>query len=252
MRILTFLGLNAIVLGLFGQPPNTPAFEVASVKLNQLDTRGFIGAVPGGKGFRGFKATSARLKILVMLAYNVSDSQISGGPGWVESDGFDIDARAENSTSYEQINLMLQTLLADRFQLKIRRETKEQPVYALVLEKPSPNLVPHPDDGTLPVIRVGSNPGERVFENMPIARLAMLLRGETGRTVLDKTGLEGSYDFKLEYASNLSKGPRDENSPSELGQSVFVAVRKLGLKLESQKGPSEYLTIEHVEKPSAN
>jgi uncharacterized protein (TIGR03435 family) len=122
----------------------------------------------------------------------------------------------------------------------------------IALEKPSPNLVPHADDGTLPVIRVGSTPGERIFENMPIARLAMLLRGETGRTVVDKTGLEGSYDFKVEYASNLSKGPREENSPSELGQSVFAAVRKLGLKLESQKGPSEYLTIEHVEKPSAN
>jgi uncharacterized protein (TIGR03435 family) len=252
MRILTFLGLNGIALGLFGQPPITPAFEVASVKLNQLDTRGFIGAVPGGKGFRGFKATSARLKILVMLAYNLPDSQITGGPGWVESDGFDIDAKAENPTSYEQINLMLQTLLADRFQLRIRRETREQPVYALILEKPSPNLVPHADDGTLPVIRVGSTPGERIFENMPIARLAMLLRGETGRTVVDKTGLEGSYDFKVEYASNLSKGPREENAPSELGQSVFAAVRKLGLKLESQKGPSEYLTIEHVEKPSAN
>jgi uncharacterized protein (TIGR03435 family) len=90
------------------------------------------------------------------------------------------------------------------------------------------------------------------LDNLPIARLAILLRGETGRTVLDKTGLEGSYDFKLEYASNLSKGPRDDNSPVELGQSVFAAVRKLGLKLESQRGPSEHLTIEHVEKPSTN
>jgi uncharacterized protein (TIGR03435 family) len=80
----------------------------------------------------------------------------------------------------------------------------------------------------------------------------MLLRGETHRTVLDKTGLDGSYDFKLEYASTLSKGPRDDNSPSELGQSVFAAVRKLGLKLEPQKGPSEYLIIEHVERPSSN
>ena len=134
----------------------------------------------------------------------------------------------------------------------MRRETREQPVYALLREKDSPNLVPHADDGSVPVIRIGDKPGERIFENMPIARLTMLVMGETHRTVLDKTGLDGSYDFKLEYASNLRKGPGDGNSPNELGESVFAAVRKLGLKLEPEKGPSEYLIIEHVKKPSAN
>jgi uncharacterized protein (TIGR03435 family) len=238
----------AIALGLSGQP----AFEVASVKPNHLDTRGFIGAVPGGKGFRGFKATGARLIVLVSLAYNIPDWQVSGWPGWAESDAFDIDAKTENPTSHQQIQLMLQTMLADRFKLQVRRETREEPGYALVMEKDSPNLVPHADDGTLPVIRVGSKPGERIFENMPIARLVMLLRGETHRTVLDKTGLDGSYDFKLEYASSLRKGPSAESSPDELGESVFAAVRKLGLRLVPERGPSEYLTIEHVEKPSGN
>ena len=245
MRVLAFV---AIALGLSGQP----AFEVASVKLNKLDTRGFIGAVPGRGGFTGFKGASVRLIVLVMQAYNVADWQISGLPDWAQSDGFEIDAKAENPTSYAQIRLMLQSLLADRFKLLVHRETREQPGYALVLEKESPNLVPHADDGSVPVIRVGSKPGERIFENMPIARLTMLLMGETHRTVIDKTGLDGSYDFKLEYASSLRKGPSDGNSPDQLGESVFAAVRKLGLKLEPERGPSEYLTIEHVERPSAN
>jgi uncharacterized protein (TIGR03435 family) len=245
MRAVAFA---VFALSLIGQP----AFEVASVKLNKLDTRGFIGAVPGRGGFTGFKGASVRLIVLVMQAYNVADWQISGLPEWGQSDGFEIDAKAENPTSYEQVRLMLQTLLADRFKLKVRRETREEPVYALVLEKDSPNLVPHADDGTLPVIRIGSKPGELIFENMPIARLAMLVRGETHRAVLDKTGLDGSYDFKLEYASTLRKGPSDGNSPDQLGESVFAAVRKLGLKLEPENGPSEYLVIEHVEKPSAN
>jgi uncharacterized protein (TIGR03435 family) len=244
MRATAFV---AIALSLNAQP----AFEVASVKPNLLDTRGFIGAVPGGKGFRGFKGTGARMIALVMLAYDVADWQVSGGPGWFASDAFDIDAKAENPASYEQVRLMLQALLRDRFQLRVRRETRVEPVYALVLEKDSPNLVPHADDGTLPVIRMGDKPGERIFENMPIARLTMLLRGETHRAVLDKTGLEGSYDFKLEYASSLRKGPSGD-SADELGESVFAAVRKLGLKLVSQEGASEYLVIEHVEKPSAN
>lgn len=241
MRAFAWFGFT---LGLFGQ-----SFEVASVKPNNLDTRGFIGAVPGGKGFRGFKATGARLGVVVMQAYNVAEWQISGGAGWMWSDAFDIDARAENPASYAQTRGMLQALLRDRFKLEVRRETKEEPVYALMFEKDSPNLVLHPDDGAVPSIRIGGKPGERIFENMPIARLTMLVMGETHRTVLDKTGLEGSYDFKLEYASSLRKGP--DSSP-ELGESVFAAVRKLGLRLEAQKGPSEYLVIERVEKPSAN
>src|SRR5579863_6906580 len=158
MRALAFA---VFALSLIGQP----AFDVASVKLNKLDTRGFIGAVPGRGGFTGFKGASVRLMVLVMQAYNIADWQISGLPEWGQSDGFEIDAKAENPTSYEQIRLMLQTLLADRFKLKVRRETREEPVYALVREKDSPNLVPHPDDGTLPVIRIGK-PGERIFENM--------------------------------------------------------------------------------------
>lgn len=233
---------------MFGQ---APAFEVASVKLNTLNTRGFIGFVPAGKGFRGFKSTSARLKVLVMFAYGIADRQVSGGPGWVESDGFDIDARAEKPTSDEQIRLMLQTLLADRFQLKVRRETKEEPVYALLVEKNSPNLVPHDDDGTPPVLRRGEKPTQWVLTNLPISRLVLMLEGETGRTVLDKTGLEGNFDFKLDYLSNLTKGSRED--PEATGQSVFKALREqIGLKLESQRGPSQHVTIEHAEKPSGN
>jgi len=85
----------------FGQPAAPPSFEVASVKLNKLDTRGFIGPTPAAKAFRGFAATNARLKVLIMLAYGISEQQLSGGPGWIESDGFDIEAKAENPTSYQ-------------------------------------------------------------------------------------------------------------------------------------------------------
>lgn len=233
---------------MFGQ---SPASEVASVKLNTMDTRGFIGAVPAGKGFRGFKATSARLKVLVLMAYGVADRQVSGGPGWVESDGFDIDARAEKPTTNKQIRLMLQTLLADRFQLKVRRETKEEPVYALVIEKSFPKIVPHDDDGAAPMLRRGAKPTEWIFTNLPVSRLVLMLEGETDCTVLDKTGLEGNYDFKLDYLSNRAKGSRED--PEATGQSVFKALREqLGLKLESQRGPSEHVTIEHAEKPSGN
>jgi uncharacterized protein (TIGR03435 family) len=245
--------ISFIVLGLFGQSTDLPTFEVASVKPNNLDTRGFIGAVPGGKGFKGFKATNARLKVLIMMAYDIADWQLSEGPGWVEAEGFDIDAKAQNPTSYQQIHLMLQSLLTDRFKLKIHHETKEQPVYALVVETDRHKLLLHDDDGASPLISAGAQPGERVFRNISISRLAWLLSGETGRTVLDKTGLAGSYDFKLAWSSSLSKGSNSPEAEAPGGRSIFAALREqLGLRLESQRGPTGHLTIEHVERPSAN
>jgi uncharacterized protein (TIGR03435 family) len=231
----------------------SPAFAVASVKPNRLDSRGFMGPIPGRGGFTGFKATNARLIVLVELAYNIVDRQLSGLPSWGQSEGFDIDAKAENPTTHEQINLMLQALLAERFKLKVRRETKEEAVYALVVEKDDPKLLPHPDDGTAPQVKPGDKPGEVVFQNIPVARLVRLLSEQTGRTVVNKTGLAGNYDFKLEWTSDLTKGPRDDNPLDASGTSIFAAVRKqLGLKLESQRGQSDYVVIEYVERPSAN
>jgi uncharacterized protein (TIGR03435 family) len=237
----------------FGQS-SVPAFEVASVKPNNLGTRGFIGALPSGKDFRGFTATNGRLTPLIMMAYGINDRQLSlkGAPEWIGADGFDIDAKADKPASYEQIQLMMQTLLADRFKLKLHRETREERIYALIVDKDPPDFLPHNDDGSPPLIKPGDKPGELVFQNVPLARLVMLLSGETGRAVVDKTGLKGSFDFKLEWNRSQSKGPRDDSDDGP-GPSIVMALRKqLGLKLESQRGPVEYISIEHVEKPSGN
>jgi len=171
----------------------------------------------------------------------------------VEAEQFDVDARAESPASDKQIYLMLQTLLVDRFKLKLHRETKEERIYELVVEKDPPKLLLHAqDDGLPPLLKPGDKPGEIVFQNIPISRLVRLLSGETGRSVLDKTGLQGSYDFKLQWARTSSK-PGQEDPPDTSGQSIFKAIREqLGLRLEPQRGPVEYFTIEHVEKLSAN
>jgi uncharacterized protein (TIGR03435 family) len=256
MRQLLTRGLIVLVVssGVPGQSAARPAFEVASVKPNRQDTRGFIGPIPAGKAFRGFAATGARLKPLIMLAYGVSERQLSGAPSWADSDAFDIDAKAESPASYEQILLMLQTLLEDRFQLKLRRETREESGYALVLEKDTPNPLLHAnDDGAPPLIRAAGNPVEMVLTNIPMGRLAWILSGpeQLGRPVVDKTGLLGGYDFKLEF-SRISSKPGDESPHDSSGPSLVAALKKVGFKLVSQKVPSEFLTIEHVEKPSSN
>lgn len=253
MRVLLAILATSAALG---QSPATPAFDVVSVKPSQPHSHGFIGALPApGKLFRGFTGTDVRLIPLVMIAYGVDERQFSlkGAPDWVATAGFDIDAKTETPVSYEQIQAMLQTLLADRFKLKLRHEIKEERIYALVVEKNPPNLTPHEDDGTPPLIELGDKPGERVFQNLPVARLIMVVAGETGHKVIDKTGLRGSYDFKLTYMSNQTKGPRDEDALDDPGAPIDAVLRKqLGLKLEAQRGPVDYLFIEHVEKPSAN
>jgi uncharacterized protein (TIGR03435 family) len=209
-----------------------------------------------------------------MMAYDVAERQISGGPGWLDSEGFDISAKAERPVSRDQICLMLQTLLAHRFQLALRRETREEPVYALVVEKGAPKgMQENHEESVQPLIR-GGGAGVILFQHIPLSRLAWFLSTQVGRTVLDKTDLKGSYDFKLEYTPDTSKGPNAPPEPPgppnvtapqagppsppafpelQTRPSIFTALRwQLGLKLVSQRGTSEYFTVQRAEKPSQN
>jgi uncharacterized protein (TIGR03435 family) len=232
-----------------------PAFEVASVKPSKPGTPGFIGPAPGGQRFT---ATNASVRMLIIMAYNITDRQVSGGPGWIASEGYDIDAKAERPTTREQLYLMLQTLLADRFQLTLRRETREMPVYALVVDKAGSKLKRHESqDGVPPVIKGGGR-GQVVFQNVPVSRLSWFLSTQVGRSVIDKTGLTGNYDFTLEWTRDSpSKDQGSDASPAVAtdlgGPGIMTAVREqLGLRLESEKGPTEFLTIEHAKKPAEN
>src|SRR5712671_2189010 len=154
---------------------------------------------------------------------------------------------------------MLQTLLTERFKLQIRREAKELPVYALVVDKGGPKLKPHagaPETG-MP-IRPG-DPGQVIFRDVPMERLAWFLSTRMGRSVLDQTGLKPHYDFELAWNGDrpmrLEGGPdtHELTPPDTNGPSIFAALHEqLGLRLESRKGPVEFLTILHAEKPTEN
>jgi bla regulator protein BlaR1 len=255
-------GAGPVAVGVLGTQPihgqtqaetALPAFEVASVKPTKPGTKGFIGVRPGGQRF---EATNASLKHIIIMAYNITERQISGGPNWLESDTFDIDAKASRPTTREQIYLMVQTLLADRFKLRLTREAKEEPVYALLVDKGGPKLKLHEiQDGAQPLIRAGSAFGQMLFQNVPVSRLAWFLSTQVGRSVLDKTDLEGSYDFTLNYTPEVSKGGYipDTSAKDLPDPSILTAVREqLGLKVQSQRGMVEFFTVAHVEKPSEN
>lgn len=245
--------------------PGAPAFEVASIKPSDPEARGVrIQFTPGG----GLNATNVRLRQLIEVAYDVQSFQILGGPSWLNSQGFDIIAKPPQSqeaparerqmteAQREQFRRRIQALLAERFQLVIRRDTKEMPVYALVVAKNGPKLKESAGEST--GIRAGR--GEISGGRVEIPMLARILSSRVGRPILDRTGLKGAYDFKLEWTPDIAEpmkgGPLEkaEAPAADLpGPSIFTALQEqLGLKLEATRGPAEVIVIERVEKPTPN
>jgi uncharacterized protein (TIGR03435 family) len=232
----------------FAQTAAPPAFEVASVKAADPNARSLdLRVSPGGR----LTVTNLTLKAMVRWAYGVKNYQLAGGPSWWDTDRFDVAAKAEGEATREQVMAMLQTLLADRFRLKARRETREGNVYALVVGKNGPKLTKSTSDEFY--IRLYRNtPTDQVGVDYTIggqkatmAQFADRL-SEIGvqRPVLDRTGIQGEFDFKLRYATN---------DDPETGPSIFAAIQEqMGLKLEAAKGPVEMLVIESAEKPAGN
>jgi uncharacterized protein (TIGR03435 family) len=268
------------------QSPNvvatSPVYEVASIKPNKSgDNRSRIMFSPDG-----LSATGGTLQMLIMSAYEISPHQISGAPSWLDSERYDIEAKMDSSTADELRKMsederkvarqhMLQALLADRLKLTIHRESKELPVYVLVVAKDGPkfqeakpgdtysNGVKGPDGHAGAGMMFGGN-GTLTGQGVPLVNLVRFLTRVLGRSVIDKTGLTSKYDFTLKWTEErqapMFKGTEGSqpgtggiSAPESSGPSIFTAVQEqLGLKLESGKGPVDILIIDHVEKPSEN
>jgi uncharacterized protein (TIGR03435 family) len=215
--------------------PATPVFEVAAIKPHNPADAG------GGFSFQHGRLSISNtwVRLLITSAYGVKDFQISGGPNWIDSERFDVLAQAPNNSDPRDLNPMLQALLEDRFKLGFHRETRETTIYALVLAKNGRKIQKSAPNAQYSM-RMG--PGGMSATKMSIHNFADTLSGYTRRGVIDKTGLEGDFDFEFDWS------PQDPNSPS-----IFTALQEqLGLKLEAEKGPLEFLIIDHVERPSEN
>ncbi len=240
-----------------------PGYEVASVKPNKAGSDQSRLIFPPD----GMAATNVTLQMFIRAAYGVQDYEISGAPSWLKSEKYDIEAKMNGSVADElqklspdqrtlKRNRMLQVLVAERFKLSLHRETKELPVYALVIATSGPKL----HEAKHSVMRLGR--GELTSQGVGIALLARALSRQLGRPVLDKTGLPGYYEFTLRWTPDESQTfigfdgtiiSDNARPPDSSWPSVFAAVQEqLGLKLESQKGPVEILVIDHVERPSEN
>jgi uncharacterized protein (TIGR03435 family) len=241
-------------------PQETASFEVASIKPNV-----------SGAGNRTVRPSPGRLSIfnltlkdLITFAYQVRDFQVSGGPGWINSDQYDIEAKAEGNPSQDQMRLMLQALLQDRFKLALHHDTKELPIYELTVAKGGLKLQPlkpgdcivfdrdHPpapgQKSSAYCGNLSNGRGSFDASNASMADIARMFSFQLGRVVVDKTGITGEFPVHLKFAPDEVAGVPP---PADAGPSFFTAVQEqLGLKVESAKGPVEVLIIDHAEKPS--
>jgi uncharacterized protein (TIGR03435 family) len=233
------------------------SFEVASIKPSPPSSpdRPISGVQTPGGGRLNTLSTSLRL--LIIFAYDVKDFQISGGPGWANSESYDIVAKADGNATRPQLRLMLQALLKDRFKLTLRHETKDAPVYELVVAKGGSKIQEATASDRQRMAMTG--PGKIIALKTSLAQFAEFLGRFTGRPIVDKTGLPGTYTFKLDWTPAVGEGglpgpPRPDVAPPDSnGPSLFTALQEqLGLRLQSAKGPVESLVIEGAEKPTEN
>jgi bla regulator protein blaR1 len=269
------------ICAVYGSPtaPSSQAettFDVASVKPNAGGGgRGSLGSLPGGR----FHAQNQTVRSLIQMAYHVQDFQISAGPGWINSERYDVEAKAEGNPPRQQImGPMLQALLGDRFKLKLHRETKELPIYVLVAAKGGLQLKPaklagncaaHYEKESCAEIRRGPYSVDTAAIGME--EFTGILSLVLGRVVIDQTGFKGLFDAHLEFTpeevalAGLGAPPGEDAMPkggSRGGRSEDAAPyrpsisralqEQLGLRLESTKGPVEILVVDRVDRPTVN
>lgn len=273
--VLSIAGATAIVSLSAAPQEAPPAFEVASIKRDVSGKH-----IRFTKPFPTLHIEGSTLKDLILLAYHVHDFEVTGGPAWIDSDLYDIDAKADRppTASPQFANLQwrrLQTLLHDRFNLAIHRETKVLPVYELTVAKGGLKVQPATcmqritgDTNIAPDKKqsdycgpAGSGRGRIEASGAAMAFLADMLSSQLSRPVVDKTGIPGDFQIHLAYvpdAPTASSGvpgshPADTATTADLGPDIFTAIQEqLGLKLQPAKGPVEVLVIDHVERPTEN
>jgi uncharacterized protein (TIGR03435 family) len=254
----TAAGLSLLAGGLSAQ--NKPArltFEVASIKPSDPSTPGGgIKALPGGQEYR---AQRVPVLLIVSLMYKVPMRQITGGPGWLATDLWDIQAKADRSYNLDDLHTMFQNLLTDEFKLRFHKENREGSVYALVQDKSGSKMKANTSEQDFKIPLDAGPDGAVVGTRVPMPYFAWWLGQQVvqrdGRPVIDRTGLAGNYDFTLSFAPDLPPNVPRENLPPGLldRPTIFDALRQqLGLKLEPGKGPVEFYVIDGAEKPSAN
>jgi uncharacterized protein (TIGR03435 family) len=238
MRIAIGLALAG---GLWAQ-----TFEVASIKPSDPGVRGnTFNYTPGG----GLTILNSTLRAIIQSAYDVPGFQIEGGPGWINSERFDVIAKSEagDRAVVGQTRLKLQALIADRFRLKVRREMRDMRVLALAVGKNGPKLQAAAAKQTVPA-GMHMSCGRMMGTDATMENFAHSLTRELGRPVVDRTGIAGKFDFMIEFTPEEGPCAADANDQP----SIFGAIQELGLKLEATRRAVEVIVVDYAERPTGN
>jgi uncharacterized protein (TIGR03435 family) len=258
--VVAVMAAGAVALG--AQSPE-PTFDVVSIKRN-------VGSFPVGPEARqgeSFVATFASLETIIRFVYDLPSYRVVGGAEWVRRDRFDIEARAGRDASAAEITRMVLAMLKDRFQLVIRQEKREGPIYALVMtrsdKRPGPNLHPSAADCAAPGNR-GETMEERRTPNggvstqrtcAPMSVLVSSLSDAMQAPVEDKTTLTGLWDSELSYTGQRRRSATLQavaQDPNEAPALLTAVQEQLGLRLESGRGPVDVVVIESAAQPTEN
>lgn len=228
-----------------------PAFEVVSIKRSAPDAPpGTAGPYPGGR----YILRNGPARVLINVAFSEAQTrEIVGAPDWVARENYDVVASAGRDATYQELQAMMRTMLADRFKLVARYEKRERPVYHLVVARPDRTLGPRLKRRTRacepsrdPCDWKGAR-GSFNATGYTMEGLAYNLAGPVGRVVFDKTGLEGEWEFAVEYADS----PLSNDAAGSTGPSLFTALEEqLGLKLVPAQEPISLVVIDRIERPT--
>jgi len=252
-----------ITAALFAQmpariPPDLQ-FEVASLKPSAGEMRG--GGIRPAPGGQKYEAVNCSIKTMITVAYRIKADQIIGGPEWLNSARYDMQAKAEKASSPDELHMMLMNMLVERLNLKFHHEKREMAMYALTVDNGGPKLTPHeaPNAGDLWIDVSASVLHVKMKATYaPIDYFAFRLSDFMDRPVVDMTGLHGGYDFNLEFTRELPPnfpegGKINGEDPDTSGPTVYMAVKQqLGLALKAQRGPVDVIVIDHADRPTEN
>ena len=251
-----------ITEALLGRPPAQPRFGVASIKPSLEPGAMYVRTLAGGR-----LLVNAPARLMLMNAYGIQYSQLAGIPDWLGSETWSVDARAEGNPTRDELMLMLQSLLEERFRLKVHHESREMSAYVLTVARNGPKL-PAPKEGACaaPVpgqpepaappcgrVRILMSPQGVLMEGggAAVTDLARVLAIPLSRPVIDRTALTGAYDIHLQFGNDTSGTADPPADATNAG--VFTAIQEqLGLKLAAAKAPVDVLVIDHIERPAAN
>jgi uncharacterized protein (TIGR03435 family) len=234
-----------ILGGLVHAQTALPAFEVASIKPNTSDSQSSNAGRIAGDTFVASNVTAMQL---IRANYGFQDFQIVGLPGWANAERFDITARMAPGTTIDVARTMVHALMTERFQLRTHRERKEASVLALVVARGGLKIEPVASTRCDPSNRCGmsATPTRIESRGQSMEQFAARLSRSLAQNVVNKTGVDGIFDFTLEWT-------QEEQFRSGASSTIFtVLTEQLGLRLESQRGEVEVLVVDRIERPSAD